>query len=624
MKIVVTFILLVSYSVQSIYAQDITSVELSKLSADINALQIAAEGKTFIDPEKNISAVITFPRESFNVFFSSGLAFQAVYKDNGTDQLFVTENIDFSKANKVTAMPVNSKSSAQCIRVLFTETVETRVMQNGKEVNKISGNTLDFYYPTGNTDSKNKLISSLETLISKLIAAKTKYQTPGHGKLTLQDGFYEGDYVAGNRRSGEGTMEYKNEPLHKGVWIYKGAWKNDRRNGEGVLKSIHNKKGDIIGADGGKPEEIYTGVWVDDLLQGKGKYEKWSWKYEGNFVNGKMEGHGTSIDSYGSKYVGEWKNGVKEGIGTQGGYTGEWKNGYEEGKGKYVASSFTKEGDWKNGRLHGYAIYKDNNGESYDGYWIENKKEGKGTFTYANGEKYVGEWKKDLQDGYGIYTWPNGDKYDGGWLNNSKSGKGTFTYKNGDKFVGEWTMTGNVRSGILYNKNNIIIQQGKWYREVYDNPVKPARLYAKDIIEKYTVINSDTSQLICYSLTKDSISFYFYKPAGSSYQPTIYFDVNNNNEVDTLVDKFYRNFRDKLQNFYIKGGSIPAKRVWSYKDNLLVITYPITEVSQSNVIAFQVAYKNWGELTDKAILLPSRKDELDFKKKRLFYITIPK
>ena len=38
---------------------------------------------------------------------------------------------------------------------------------------------------------------------------------------------------------------------------------------------------------------------------------------------------------------------------------------------------------------------------------------GQGTYTYANGDKYVGEWKDGVMHGQGTFTWANGDKYVG-------------------------------------------------------------------------------------------------------------------------------------------------------------------------------------------------------------------
>jgi hypothetical protein len=44
-----------------------------------------------------------------------------------------------------------------------------------------------------------------------------------------------------------------------------------------------------------------------------------------------------------------------------------------------------------------------------------------GTFTFANGDKYVGEWKDDKQHGQGTYTFADGGKLVGEW----KDGKQT-------------------------------------------------------------------------------------------------------------------------------------------------------------------------------------------------------
>ena len=38
-----------------------------------------------------------------------------------------------------------------------------------------------------------------------------------------------------------------------------------------------------------------------------------------------------------------------------------------------------------------------------------------GTYTYADGDKYVGEWKDDKYHGQGTYTSPSGGKYVGEW-----------------------------------------------------------------------------------------------------------------------------------------------------------------------------------------------------------------
>ena len=71
---------------------------------------------------------------------------------------------------------------------------------------------------------------------------------------------------------------------------------------------------------------------------------------------------------------------------------------------------------------------------------------GYGTYTYANGDKYVGEYKDDKRNGQGTYTYANGDKYVGEYKDNMMHGQGTYTTADGtvykglfinDEFLGE-------------------------------------------------------------------------------------------------------------------------------------------------------------------------------------------
>jgi hypothetical protein len=41
---------------------------------------------------------------------------------------------------------------------------------------------------------------------------------------------------------------------------------------------------------------------------------------------------------------------------------------------------------------------------------IDDKPDGEGTYTSADGDQYVGGWKNGLKHGYGTYTWSNGAK----------------------------------------------------------------------------------------------------------------------------------------------------------------------------------------------------------------------
>ena len=48
----------------------------------------------------------------------------------------------------------------------------------------------------------------------------------------------------------------------------------------------------------------------------------------------------------------------------------------------------------------------------------------KGIFTWPNGDTYEGEYKDDIRNGFGIYKYKDGNRYEGEWKNDQKNGKG--------------------------------------------------------------------------------------------------------------------------------------------------------------------------------------------------------
>ena len=64
---------------------------------------------------------------------------------------------------------------------------------------------------------------------------------------------------------------------------------------------------------------------------------------------------------------------------------------------------------------------------------------GQGTFTWADGTKYVGEWKDDyINMDKGLSRGQSGDKYVGGWKDGNQHGQGTFTKPDGTVEKGIW------------------------------------------------------------------------------------------------------------------------------------------------------------------------------------------
>ena len=93
------------------------------------------------------------------------------------------------------------------------------------------------------------------------------------------------------RRHGKGIIYYKN-----GTIKYEGDFVNDKL--EGMGKYIYENG------------EYYIGQFVKGLRHGKGieYYKNNTIKYEGDYVKGKREGYGKYIYESGNYYIGEFVN----------------------------------------------------------------------------------------------------------------------------------------------------------------------------------------------------------------------------------------------------------------------------------------------------------------------------
>ncbi len=93
------------------------------------------------------------------------------------------------------------------------------------------------------------------------------------------------------------------------------------------------------------------------------------------------------------------------------------------------------------------------NGEKYIGEYKDNKKHGQGTYTSPDGEKYIGEFEDNKKHGQGTYTWADGAKYVGGWKDNKQHGQGTLTYPDGTTKTGIWEDGEYIGTGAEPNTN---------------------------------------------------------------------------------------------------------------------------------------------------------------------------
>jgi hypothetical protein len=81
------------------------------------------------------------------------------------------------------------------------------------------------------------------------------------------------------------------------------------------------------------------------------------------------------------------------------------------------------------------------NGDVYEGEINDGVRNGRGTYTWADGHRYVGEYQNDRMHGTGIYYWPDGRIYEGAFERDLRQGKGVLKWPNGDRYEGDFATT---------------------------------------------------------------------------------------------------------------------------------------------------------------------------------------
>jgi hypothetical protein len=99
--------------------------------------------------------------------------------------------------------------------------------------------------------------------------------------------------------------------------------------------------------------------------------------------------------------------------------------------------------NWVKNNAEGFGRYIYFDGNRLEGYWINNIFQNNKMLTiYPNNESFNGSFLNDKKEGYGIYTWPNGSSYKGMWSNDLYNGYGILDYRdnNGNSFIykGNW------------------------------------------------------------------------------------------------------------------------------------------------------------------------------------------
>jgi len=206
---------------------------------------------------------------------------------------------------------------------------------------------------------------------------------------------YEGPFVA-TSIEGRGKFVWPD-----GSW-YEGELHNGKRHGEGVYAS----------ADG---TTRYVGQWFLGKRQGRGRltYNKsGSSYYDGGWKDGKKDGEGKQVWPSGNCYEGQWEDGKMHGTGTMmwraagmsEQYTGCWQNNQPHGEGTHTWLAPEPGFPSPTSSPVGSPTKQQQRNNRYKGQWCTGKREGLGTFFYANGACYQGEWRDHMKQGHGRHT----------------------------------------------------------------------------------------------------------------------------------------------------------------------------------------------------------------------------
>ena len=158
----------------------------------------------------------------------------------------------------------------------------------------------------------------------------------------------------------------------------------------------------------------------------------------------------------GDIYIGDFKNNLRHGIGicyyfNGSEYKGAWQGDKQHGNGALTYSDGRmRKGVWSENIYQGSSVSditvktggpqpptpKVN--EKLEGCLSGNCKNGRGTYLFAGGNKYIGDFENGLPNGTGKISYANGDVYEGEIEKGSLHGKGMMISANGNKVQGIW------------------------------------------------------------------------------------------------------------------------------------------------------------------------------------------
>ncbi len=91
-------------------------------------------------------------------------------------------------------------------------------------------------------------------------------------------------------------------------------------------------------------------------------------------------------------WSGNCANGLAQGRGVL-----QWYRGGKPTGGRY-------EGEYRDGFMNGHGVATFESGNRYDGEWKNGQRDGRGVFTWANGNRFEGQWVDGKRTGWGVHS----------------------------------------------------------------------------------------------------------------------------------------------------------------------------------------------------------------------------
>ena len=149
-------------------------------------------------------------------------------------------------------------------------------------------------------------------------------------------------------------------------------------------------------------------------------------------------------------------------------YVGEYKETKDKlqilhGQGEFTSSAFRYKGEFRENKKQGKGTYIWANGNRYEGDFVDDEPSGRGKFIFASGDQYEGEYSKGAFNGKGVFIAKNADKTEGTFVNGQAQGKAVYIFASGDKYEGE------MAAGKMAGKGTFTTKGGDRWEATFVN-----------------------------------------------------------------------------------------------------------------------------------------------------------